>query len=289
MNTDFLSTLVAVHRYGSMAEAARRLNITHGAVAQQLKALGEQLGAPVVARSGKTVHLTESAHRILETSQKILDDVGSLSALANARGIQGELRLGAGNTSLNSTVPHILAKLAGRYPALRVSIRSGLSSQFYPWVETNELDAAIALEPPFDMPKRLGWRVLSEEPFCLLAPAQYAGRDALALLRREPFIRYDRESWVGRQIEHYLRRAGIAPQERFELASTESISLMVHNGLGVAIVPNAWNLWRQGLNVISLPLPGNCPARRFGLIWSRSSPRLQLAEVFLQAAIEVYA
>lgn len=92
MNTHFLHTLLAIHRYGSMAEAARRLNITHGAVAQQIRALETHVNAPLVARSGKTVHLTEAAHRILETSQKILDDVDSLRTLAHAREIRGELR-----------------------------------------------------------------------------------------------------------------------------------------------------------------------------------------------------
>lgn len=288
MNSAFLNTLIAVHRYGSMAEAARRLNITHGAVAQQMRALEGQLGVTLITRSGKTVHLTNAAHRILDKSQKILDDIDSLTALVNAQEIKGELRLGAGNTSLNSTIPNILANLIKRYPSLQVSIRPGLSTEFYPSVEKNELDAAIALEPPFEIPKRIGWRLLSEEHFFLLAPARYQGRSAHDLLKQEPFIRYDKNSWVGQQIELYLKKAGIVPKERFELASTESISLMVNKGLGVAIVPHAWNLWQQGLNVVSLPLPTPCEPRRFGLIWARSSPRIQLVEVFLQAAIEEY-
>ncbi|SHI28979.1 LysR family transcriptional regulator [Pollutimonas bauzanensis] len=288
MNTRFLNTLIAVFRHGSMAEAARRLNVTHGAVAQQMKALEEELGTALITRSGKTVHLTNAAYRILETSQKILDDIDSLTALANTQEIRGELRLGAGNTSLNSTIPNILATLIDRYPSLQVSIRPGLSSDFYPSVENNELDAAIALEPPFAMPKRIGWRLLSEEHFFLLASARHQGKSAHDLLRQESFIRYDKNSWVGQQIEQYLKKAGIVPKERFELASTESISLMVNKGLGVAIVPNAWNLWKQGLNVVSLPLPSPCAPRRFGLIWARSSPRLQLVEVFLKAAVEEY-
>lgn len=288
MNSTFLNTLIAVHHHGSMAEAARRLNITHGAVAQQMKALEEQLGTVLIARSGKTVHLTNAAHRILETSQKILDDIDSLTALANTQEIKGELRLGAGNTSLNSTIPNILARLIERYPALQVSIQTGLSSEFYPKVESNELDAAIALEPPFNMPKRTGWRLLSEEHFFLLVSAKHQGQNAHDLLKQQPFIRYDKNTWVGQQIEQYLKKVGIVPKERFELASTESISLMVNKGLGVAIVPNAWNLWKQGLNVVSIPLPSACAPRRFGLIWARSSPRLQLVEVFLKAAIEEY-
>ena len=288
MNTRFLHTLIAIHKHGSMAEAARRLNITHGAVAQQVKTLEGELGTALISRSGKTVHLTNAGHRILVKSQEILDNVDALTALAHSQEIKGELRLGAGNTSLNSTVPNILAKLMERYPSLQVSIRPGLSTEFYPCVENNELDAAIALEPPYEPPKKMGWHLLSEENFVLLASSRHQGKDVLDLLRREPFIRYDKNSWVGQQIEQYLRKVGITPKERFELASTESIALMVNKDLGVAIVPYAWNLWKQGLDVISMPLPGACEPRRFGLIWTRSSPRLQLVEVFLKAAIEEY-
>lgn len=288
MNTHFLHTLLTIHRYGSMAEAARRLNITHGAVAKQIRALETHVNAPLVARSGKTVHLTEAAHRILETSQKILDNVNSLSVLAHAREIRGELRLGTGNTSLNSTVPNILATLAKRYPDLHVFIRAGLSTEFYAGVESGELDVAIALEAPFEPPKKLVWRLLREEHFSLLVSTQHQGRSAQDLLGNEDFIRYEAGSWIGNQIDQYLKKSGLATHNRYELASTESIALMVNKGLGVAIVPNAWHLWKQGLNVISLPLPAPCQPRRFGLIWARSCPRLQLVEAFVQAAEREY-
>jgi len=288
VNTHFLHTLLAIHHYGSMAEAARRLNITHGAVAQQIRALETHVNAPLVARSGKTVHLTEAAHRILETSQKILDDVDSLATLAHAREIRGELRLGTGNTSLNSTVPNILATLARRYPHLHVFIRAGLSTEFYASVESGELDVAIALEAPFELPKKLVWRLLREEHFSLLASAGHQGRSAQDLLNSEDFIRYEAGSWIGNLIDQYLKKSGIATRGRYELASTESIALMVNKGLGVAIVPNAWNLWKQGLNVISLPLPVPCQPRRFGLIWARSCPRMQLVEAFVKAAEQEY-
>jgi len=286
MNTRFLQTLIAVDRHGSMAEVARRLNITHAAVAQQIRTLEALLGIPLISRSGKTVHLTEAARRILETSQKILDHVDTLRVLAHAREIKGELRLGAGHTTLTSVVPNILAALAQYYPALRVTVRTGLSAQFHTWIDRGEIDVAIALEAPFELPKKLVWQQLWEEPFMLLAPARHHATQAHDLLRREAFIRYDRSSWMGNQIDHYLKTVGIAPKEQFELASTESIAQMVHKGLGIAIVPNVWNLWKHGLNVVSLPLPGHCEPRRFGLIWARACPRLQLVEVFAKAATE---
>jgi len=288
MNTTFLATLLAVHRCGSMARAARELNLTHGAVAQQLNTIGVQLGTPLVMRAGKTVALTPAAFRILERAQHILDQVDSLTALAHMNQISGELKLGAGNTSLVSTVPGILAMLMEQYPKLRVSITPGLSAQFYPCVENGELDAAIALHPPFEIPKKLGWCLLAEEPFMLIAPIKHAGQNPLDLLRREPFIRYNRKSWDGQAIDLYLRAGSITPKERLELSSTESISRMVDKGLGVAIVPSAWTLWKSRINVLSLPLPGIAPVRSFGLIWARSSLRLQLVQVFRQVAKQEY-
>lgn len=288
MNTTFLATLLAVHRCGSMAQAARELNLTHGAVAQQLNALAAQLGVPLVMRAGKTVVLTAAAYRILERSQHILDQVDSLAALAHMNQISGELKLGAGNTSLVSIVPGILALLIKQYPNLRVSITPGLSAQFYPSVQNGELDAAIALRPPFEISKKLDWCLLAEEPFMLIASIKHAGRSPLDLLRQEPFIRYSRKSWDGQLIDLYLKTAGILPKERLELSSTESISLMVDKGLGVAIVPSAWTLWRSRINVLSLPLPGDAPTRSFGLIWARSSLRLQLVQVFRQVAEQEY-
>ena len=289
MNTRLLRTLLAVHQYGSMAEAARRLNITHGAVAQQIRGLERDLDVQLVRRAGKAVHLTESAHSILEVSRKILNDVDTLAALANTNELRGELNVGTGNTVLVGKIPDVLEELDARYPEIRVNIQSGQSFDFHTEVERGVLDAAIALEPSFSPSKTMGWHLFSEEPFVLIAAKRHEGTDPHVLLEREPFLRYHRESWTGRQIDFYLKQNDIVPQERFELASTEAIIRLVHKGLGVAIVSTVWKHWALGLNIVSMPLKGPCTPRRFGLIWLRSSPRLRLIDAFLEAAKSVYA
>lgn len=288
MNTKLLNTLLAVHRYGSMAEAARRLNLTHGAVAQQLRALENELGISLVRRAGKAVHLTQAAHRILDPSQRILEEINALAALANTDELRGELSVGTGNTVLAGKVPDILEALSSQYPEIRVNIMSGQSSDFHTQVERGTLDAAIAMEPAYTPSKVMGWHQLSEEPFVMIAAQRHEGADPHLLLEREPFIRYHRDSWAGQQIDAYLRQNSIVPRERFELASTEAITRLVHKDLGVAIVPSAWDQWQKGLAIVSLALKTPCKPRRFGLIWLRSSPRLQLIEAFLDAAALVY-
>ena len=94
MDTQFLKTFVAVVDHGSMAAAARLLNITPAAVAQQIRTLEREIGAPLIARVGRTVSVTEEGSRILQRSRDLLRDVADLRSLANDNALAGELRLG---------------------------------------------------------------------------------------------------------------------------------------------------------------------------------------------------
>ena len=95
MDTQFLNTFVVVADRGSMAAAARVLNITPAAVAQQIRTLERELGAPLIARAGRTVSLTEEGARILQRARDLLRDVSDMRSVANDSDVSGELRLGA--------------------------------------------------------------------------------------------------------------------------------------------------------------------------------------------------
>src|SRR5690606_26106431 len=213
VDTQFLKTFVAVVDRGSMAAAARVLNITPAAVAQQLRTLERELGAPLIARAGRTVSVTAEGSRILQRARDLLRDVSDLRSVANESGMAGELRLGACPTALAGLVPDILARMVAKFPEINVFIRPGYSADLYGAVEAGDLDAAMVLQAPFSLPKTCDWQLLREEPLVVLAPARLAGCDPHQLLREQPLIRYDRHEWGGRQADEYLRRVGIVPRE----------------------------------------------------------------------------
>ena len=227
MDTQFLNTFVVVADRGSMAAAARVLNITPAAVAQQIRTLERELGAPLIARAGRTVSLTEEGSRILQRARDLLRDVADMRSVANDSEVSGELRLGACPTALAGMLPDILARMVEAFPQINVYIRPGYSAELYRAVETGELDAAVVLQAPYNLPKTCDWQLLREEPLVMIAPARLAGRDPHELLRTEPLIRYDRNQWGGRVADDYLRRAGIVPRERFELNGLNAIAVMV--------------------------------------------------------------
>jgi DNA-binding transcriptional LysR family regulator len=268
-----------------MAAAARVLNITSAAVAQQIHTLEREIGAPLIIRVGRTVRMTEQGARILLRVRGLVRDFADLRSIATEDTISGELRIGACNTVLAGMLPGILARMVGKFPQINVYIKPDYSAQLYAAVESGDLDAAFVLQAPYTLPKTCDWQLLREEPLIVLAPGHMAHRSAHDLLANEPLIRYDRNQWGGRQADEYLRKVGITPRERFEVNALNAIAVMVDRGLGVSLVPDWSRPWPEGLQLARLPLPEPSVPRHIGVIWSRGSVRLRLVTVLLQESM----
>jgi DNA-binding transcriptional LysR family regulator len=276
MDTRFLETFLAVVENGSVAGAARRLNLTPAGVAQRLRALEAEIGAPLLARAGRSVVPTGAGARIAQRAPALLAGLRDLAALATEDALAGELRLGAVPTAITGLLPDLMMSLRDRHPRIEIRIVPGRSEELYGRVADGSLDAALIVQPPFEMPKTCGWTPLREEPLIVLAPGRLAGADPLAVLSAEPFIRYDSASWGGKLAGAYLSQRRIRPREGVELVTLDAIAVLVDRGLGVSLVPDWAPPWPEGLSLAKLPLP-DAPARRMGLVWGRGSPRLRLA------------
>jgi DNA-binding transcriptional LysR family regulator len=269
---------------GSIAEAARRLNLIAAGVGQRIRTLEREFGVRLVVRSGRSVRPTEAGVAILEYSGELLRRVRDLKSIATIGELAGELRLGTMQTSLAGVLPDILSLMMKNYPRIRVDILRGGSQELYQKVLNNELDAAIIAHPPFTIPKTCGWRVLREEPLVVLAPTAATSRDPHKLLSSEPFIRLERNTWGGRLIDGYLRKCRIQPVERFELDAPEAIAAMVDRGLGVSLIFDLAPPWPSGLSLLKLSVPITSFSRRVGLLWTKGSVRSRLVRAVLEMA-----
>jgi len=287
METAYLHSFLLVVECGSMSEAARRLDLTPAAVAQQVRTLERELGAPLLARAGRTVQPTEAGHLLVQRARGLLREVGDIKALLGSEAAGGELEIGTINTALHSVLPDILAQFVKAHPGAKVFLQSGTTATLYRAVQQGELDAAVCLYPNFVLPKTVDWSLLREEPLVLLAPSRLSRRDPHELLRTSPLIRYDRNLGGGRQADRYLRAAGIVPQERFELSSLLAIAMMVDRGLGVSLVPDIASPLLAGQRIAKIALPIASEARRFGILWLRSSARLRLIQGLVGSAATV--
>lgn len=280
MDIRFLESFVAVADCGSIAEAARRLNLTPAALAQRLRALEQDLGHSLVTRVGRTVRPTASGLAVLRHARDVIEGARNLRAIAANDEPAGLLRLGATATALTGLMPDIISRLSGRYPRIEFFIRPGSSVDLYHAVLAGDLDAAVIVRPQFPMPKSTGWLTLRQEPLVLIAPEGLELDDPHAAIERHPFIRYDRNQWGGQIVDRYLRQNGLKVREWLELDALDAIAALVNRGIGVAIVPDWAPPWPDRLRLQKRHLAGG-GVRQTGVLWNRSGARTAAVRAFV--------
>lgn len=284
MDSRFLQTYVHVVELGSIAQAARHQGLTPATVQQRLRALEADMGSALIARSVRTVKPTAAGTRILERARNVLRDLRDLRSAATESDLPaGPLRLGATPTALTGIMPPVLRTWAARHPHIEIYIEPAPTTLLYGKVLSGELDGALLVHPLFAIPKSCVWRDLRREPLVLVTPVDMPVRDPLAVIAREPYIRYDRSVVGGRMADDYLRARDLRPQVRFELDGIDSIAKLVSEGLGVALLPD-WATTGVSAPVKRWSLPAPCPVRTVGAIWPRSGVRSELMRVFVELA-----
>lgn len=289
MDTRFLQSFLYVVEMGSIAQAARHLDLTPATVAQRIKVLETELGSRLIRRSGRTVQATIAGARILERARSVLNEVRDLRSMASDTQLPaGPLRLGATPTGLVGVLPPVLRQWVQTYPDVEIYIEPGPTTTLYQRVLDNQLDAAVMVHPLFDLPKTFGWQALRDENLILLTPADMRVRDPLATLARQPLIRYDRGVVAGKLADDYLRHHGLRPHVRFELDGIESIAKLVSEGLGVSVLPDWMVTGHQDPGVKRWALPPPHFHRQMGIGWLRANVRAPLAQALVALAAPLF-
>lgn len=281
METKFLHSFVTIVDSGSLAEAARRMDLPVTTVAQQMRALEADVGCELLSRVGRSVRPTIAGTRIVDQARQLVRGVRDLRSAASDTSLPaGPLRLGATPTALMGLLPPIMRRWIHHYPAIQIYIEPDTSSVLLDRVMAGSLDAAILVHPAFDLPKTCTWKPIREEPMILLTPSLLVVENPLLVAAREPFIQYDRKVVAGKLADDYLRSHGIRPKVQFELDGIEHIAGLVAEGFGVSVLPDWPTPGPRGARVRRWSLPAPCPVRTVGMVWLRSSIRSPLAEAF---------
>ncbi len=285
MDTRYLQCFIAVADCGSIAEVARRLDLTPAAVSARVRTLEHEMGVTLIQREGRNVRPTEAGTKILDKARAVVRDAWDLQVRAKDENALGELRMGASTSVLSTMLPKVLVPYFARFPRLSMFIEPGTSSHLYHQVKNGDLDAAIIVQPQFAIPKGYAWKLLVEDMLAVIVPAHLQARDPHELLQAEPFLRYDRSTWGGRMAERYLNKYDLRPHERLEIDGAAAISAMVAEGLGVSLIPLSLVESSQAAKVVHLPLPHPAPTRRMGFFWATQRAQADLASAFMEEAL----
>jgi len=131
MNLTRLQTFVEVVRRGTFAGAADALSFTPSAVSQQMAKLEAEAGAPLLARDGAGVHLTEAGRLLHEHALGIVEAVRRARAGLDA--LQAEqvkrLRIAACPVATAAVVPRALRVLRRRLPGAELLLEETAAAE----------------------------------------------------------------------------------------------------------------------------------------------------------------
>ncbi|WP_315335230.1 LysR family transcriptional regulator [Pseudomonas grimontii] len=280
-----LKTFIAVTRHGTFAAAGMHIGLTQSAVSAQIRQLEQALGVQLFDRTGRQATLNAAGLRALPLAKEILETFNRMAVPVNANDYRGELKVGAITTAQTGLLPHALVRLRQAAPTVECKVVPGVSLELLSQVDAAELDSAIIIRPPFDLPKELYVQVLRKEPFVLVVPNALAGDDPLQLLNTQPHVRYDRASFGGRLVSRFLREQKLDVQVALELDELEAIVRMVECGLGVSLIPKA-GLWLERSPQVRIIPLGKLTFYREIILLSRYSQRhLPVPQLFARCLL----
>ena len=227
LDPHLLQSFVAIVETGSFTRAGERMHLTQSTISQQMRRLEQQLGCPLLDRSGRQVVTTAQGETLLGLARRIL------GLLAQAGDRVGEaslpLRLGVPEDFAAGAMTAVLAAFARQYPEVRLEVQSDLSHALWQAFEAGELDLALIKQGRGQGVPIARWR----EPLAWVDSRDWpAGeRDPV------PLVVFPSEGLYRRQITDALDARGIPWRIAYVSASLASLQGAVSAGIGVSLLP----------------------------------------------------
>jgi len=146
IDTALLRAFVAVAESGSMTVAARRLNVTQGAVSQRIKRLEDLLQKQLFDRTGQKLDKTIDGEKLLLPAQKLIVLNDEVFALMTAPEFTGVVRFGVPYDIISPFIGPILKSFSGVHPKVNVELETGTSEQLKIMLQKGEIDLCLTTE-----------------------------------------------------------------------------------------------------------------------------------------------
>ncbi|QIS12215.1 LysR family transcriptional regulator [Nocardia arthritidis] len=241
-----METFLAVARHTSIRRAAAQLHVTEAAVSAAVAHIEKQLGAKLIAKSGRGITLTEAGRVYADYCRSILGLMEEAQA-AVRQAETGRLRIGVVATAGEYVLLRPLVSFRSRYPDIELSLSIHPRDVLFLELRHHETDLVIAGRPPRDA--GLVTRARRASQLVVVGPPHE--RDAL------------RATWLLRGRGSGTREATLSLFERLQI-NPPTLTLGTHGavlaaareGLGVTLIHSdaiSQDLTSGVLRVLAVP------------------------------------
>jgi DNA-binding transcriptional LysR family regulator len=291
-----LRLLKAVIDSGSMARAARQLNISQPAVSKAIIALERTVGVPLVDRTPRGVAPTNYGEVLLKGAAAVFDDLSqSLNQIQFLSDpTVGDLRFGTIEHLIAGFVPAVIARLSQSYPRLNYYVEEiSLSQVQYRELRERNVEFVVTRlqEDPPD--PDINVEVLFDDPIFVAA-----GRNSpWAKRRRIRLSEIVNEPWshppyggtmIGPVIIEAFRREGLEPPQSVSCFNMQMHMALMATGRYLAILPSS--LLRFGLDhrsIKRLPIVLSRRPAPVGIISLKNRTMNPIAKLFIECSRQI--
>lgn len=241
MDLKNLKTFLRAAELGSITKAAEELNYVQSTATSQIQQLEKELGFPLFDRIGKRISLTAPGREFVVYANEILHITQKIKKIGSDPGeISGNLRIGALESLLYSTMMQILPEFKALYRNVDIQVQMGQSVELASLLKQNQLDLVYIS----------GNLNCDPDLHCC-----YARRESLVFIAGPDHPLADKKRVSMPELLAYdflvTERSGICYGRLTELAapypqplhhslvvdSTVAIATLVNKGMGIAFLP----------------------------------------------------
>src|SRR5260221_1385995 len=285
-----LRYFVEVIRQQSFTRASETLHVTQPTISKMVKQLEEEVGAPLLVRSGHGQQLTDAGRLVYARAKGVLQQMETLSVeLDELRHLaRGELRLGLPSMVGAAFFPRVLGEYRRRYPRVELKLAEYGGKRMETALLDGDLDLGVGVLPVEEELETLSF---VDEKLAVVVPikSRWSKRDRLELveLAEEPFVLFTEDFKLNDQIREHCRACGFSPDEVGHSGQWDFIAAMVAAGHGIALLPETICRRLDPNQTATIPLASPIIPWRLALMWRRGRVTSFAARAWIDITREI--
>ncbi|MBR5430526.1 MAG: LysR family transcriptional regulator [Firmicutes bacterium] len=241
MDIRHIMTFLRVVDRKNFSKAAEDLAYAQSTVTYQIKQLENELGFPLLDRSGPNLSLTAPGREFLPLAEKIvrLQQEALCLNCANTE-LRGTLCLGITEALVADTLVQVLPRFNRLYPQVDVHVMSGRRLELLDWLRTKRLDLVYLTGPDDDDPE-LQCCYKRRERLIFVASSQHPLARHDLVLPQEclvyPYLDVDRSGYCYSVFKKMASECGLSLRQYTVLDNTQAVAEILRSNTAFSYLP----------------------------------------------------
>ncbi len=253
-----MNYFIATVKYQSFSRAAKALHISQPSLSNAIKALEQEINAPLIDRTRKKFQLTELGYQFYEHAKKLIIQFEVMDIVVKelAKGEHLEIRLGI-IESANYWLSQVIIAYQKLYPnnqftiidtlynktvrqsLLGLNVHAVITNQH---IVDNEIESELLYTEPYVVLTR------KDHPFAMKEEITMSDFSGESLIIGIP------EFQTSAQILKAFKQENVTPRIQYKIERFEMIKVLVEEGLGIAILPQHYVTQYLSENLLARPV-----------------------------------